>query len=251
MCKRTATVALLLGVTATALAACVPLSSVTLKITPPAQSPAVIQRNATLTVPAGTYGMAKASCATGETMVSGGWSTTAVLPAPFTLGVLASYPSDSTGAPPLTQGQAETSWTVRAVNQTSAALTYAVSVDCLVGVGTLITNSMWFQTAKPADPTQPDLSLSATVECPDTVSAVTGGGFDYQPPPANLCDYGFPFGSSIGELDGSGNWAWIVYLNTAASATGFAVCVTAPKLAQAPFQIATDGPVNQTGPNEY
>jgi hypothetical protein len=253
------TMTLMAGVAATALAACVPYPTTVPKplITPPAQGPAVLQRSATLTVPPGTYGMKMASCATGETMVSGGWSTTALLPA-NTLGVLASYPSDSTGAPPSTQGQAETSWTVRARNPTTAAVTYVVSVDCLVGVGSSVTNSVWFRTAGGYIAGGPLLHW-APVECPDSVSAITGGGFDYQPPSSSNPVYGAPFGYSLGGIDVNGlsgttgynpslTWQVLVW---AANAIGYAVCVTAPNIFQAPFELASNGPVNESGPGQY
>ena len=249
MGKRLLTVILLAAVIATALAACVPAPSVTLKITPPTQNPAVIQRNATLTVPTGTYGMATASCGTGETMVSGGWSTPTYLPA-NTLGVLASYPSDSAGAPPLTQGQAETSWTVRATNPTTMSVTYTVSADCLVGAGSPITNGVWYQNAGGYIAGGPLLRYAA-VECPDTVSALTGGGFDYQPVPANTPSvYGFPFGTSEAELDLGGNLAWVV-LVWSTSAIGYAVCVTAPNVAQGSFESTMASTLNETSPGQY
>jgi hypothetical protein len=137
------------------------------------QTVKVVQHLAQMKVASGQTVAATVSCDPGETLVSGGYYSTQIVPGLAAV-VLDSYPSDGSGTAPSSQGQAETAWTVRATNPTSAQMAYFISANCLKGIP--IKTGVWFASFVQKDPNHNDSFVSAA--CTDShESVLTGGGF--------------------------------------------------------------------------
>lgn len=111
------------------LAGCVPP-------TPPAppsslQKVIVAQHETPLSIGPSHSASATASCASGEVLLSGGYSTDDMLDYENDPQVLGNYPSDASGAPPTVENQIENSWTVSIYNSSSIGLSYEVVAYCL------------------------------------------------------------------------------------------------------------------------
>jgi hypothetical protein len=133
----------------------------------------VVQHLAEMKVASGQTVAATISCDPGETLVSGGYYSMQKAPGRAAV-VLDSYPSDGSGAAPTSQGQAETAWTVRATNPTSAQMAYFISANCLKGIP--IKTGVWFASYVQKDPNYNDANVSQA--CTDShESVLTGGGF--------------------------------------------------------------------------
>jgi hypothetical protein len=140
-------------------------------VTANGQTLTIIQHTEALSVAPGQIASVTASCSTGETLVSGGYLTGAASPYDSE-GVLDTYPSDSSGAAPNAQGQAEDSWTVRATNAGTESVEYFVSANCAKGI--TLTQGVWYQPTTEAE----GVGAEGSVTCPGGPSNVlTGGGF--------------------------------------------------------------------------
>ncbi len=93
----------------------------------------MVRHTTTLALAPGQDASATASCASGEVLVSGGYSTDDVLDYEKPPQVVSSYPSDSSGTAPTTSSQSEESWTVQVINATASTISYHVAVNCLTG----------------------------------------------------------------------------------------------------------------------
>lgn len=121
------------------------------------------------------------SCESGEVLTSGGYYNKTALTTNQRI-ILDSYPSDTTGTPPSTQGQVTDSWTVRAANPTSANISLLVTVNCVKGElnkGFAVKSAVWYDNFAPNDGSQ---SINEKLyQCPDTkYRSLVGGGFQIQ-----------------------------------------------------------------------
>lgn len=133
----------------------------------------VIQQQGHLSVPAGQSASATISCAAGQTLVSGGYYGKPTLNY-GDIAVTDSYPSDSAGNAPTTQGQVEDSWTVHARNSTSSGVSYLITATCIAGIP--VKTGVWFQSYVQKDLSGDDSLVS--MQCPNPKqTALTGGGF--------------------------------------------------------------------------
>lgn len=188
-------------------------------VPPPSQALqgiAVVQHTTTLALAPGQDASATATCAIGEVLVSGGYSTDDVLDYEKPPQVVSSYPSDSSGTAPTSSSQAEDSWTVQVVNATASTISYRVAVNCLTG---RTVTAVGFATRVWQQPFGDDSygGFRSTVTCPGG-RVLTGGGYQ------GAVDE--PSDSSVFPLSTAGSQAWIVNTGKKPSGNGFAVCAT-------------------------
>jgi hypothetical protein len=200
----------------------------------------VLQHAVTLTLAPGQTASATALCASGETLVSGGYSTNAAQKG-ATQGVIATYPSDSAGNPPSTQGQAENGWTVRAVNSTAGEVDYQISVNCATGFP--ISSGVWFQ---PFTFWQ-NIGYDATVNCPGAPKNVlVGGGFDRPAQTAQVVDVA----EAITD-QGVDSQDWWVMAGGGPGGIAFAVCAKGKDITAEPPVWAYQDTVSKLGVGHY
>src|SRR5690348_12019946 len=135
----------------------------------------VVQPTQSFTIAPGQTAAGTASCASGEALLSGGYRVIGSLPN-GNFGVVASYPSDSSGNAPASQGVTEDSWTVRIHNTSALQKTYLVSANCASGYP--ITTAVWSAPIQIKD----GIGAGGSVECPNApTNVLVGGGYNYSP----------------------------------------------------------------------
>jgi hypothetical protein len=199
----------------------------------------ITQHTATLTLAAGQTASQTVLCDTtaGEVLISGGYAapdvslkSTVQIVSNVTVGsedhlILGNYPSDASGTPPSTQGQAEPGWTVRATNPLASSLTLSVYADCLKGAGasTIIdfnnspTDCLPLERARGAAATAPLSGCGSDweVACPAAARGLTGGGWSAD----SFITSSYPI-----ESHGVNDQRWVAHAPSQVNATAYAVC---------------------------
>jgi hypothetical protein len=173
----------------------------------------VIQHTQSFTIAPGQTAMGTASCASGEALLSGGYLVIGSLPQGH-FGAVDSYPSDSSGNLPASQGAIEDSWTVRIHNTSASQKTYLVSANCASGYP--IATAVWSAPIHIKD----GIGAGGSVQCPNSpTNVLVGGGYSYSPNddvPIAWLGPAYAYGS---------DQTWdVVTIGVAAAGIAFAVC---------------------------